>query len=120
MVADASGNSIVLEPAEGEMKVIRGQGPFQVMTNSPVYQVPLQAQLSQCLRFRFIYEILEQEGGRVDGQGCWHILQEVGNVWTEWSAVYGVSARSAALAIDFDFSSLYDFKMGGDRGGSRH
>ena len=45
MVADASGNSIVLEPAEGEMKVIRGRGPFQVMTNSPVYQVPLATQL---------------------------------------------------------------------------
>jgi hypothetical protein len=111
MVADAAGNSIILEPAEGEMKVIRGQGPFQVMTNSPVYEVPLPAQLNQCPRFRFIHETLEAAGGALGAEGCWDILRHVGNVWTEWSAVYGITARSAALAIDFDFEPLYDFYM---------
>ena len=56
----------------------------------------------------------------MDVQGCWDILREVGNVWTEWSAVYGISARSAALAIDFDFTSLHDFKMGGGRDRFQH
>jgi choloylglycine hydrolase len=109
MVADASGHSIILEPAEGEMKVIRGQGPFQVMTNSPVYGIPLGTQLAQCPRFRLIHETLEAAGGALGSQGCWDILRQVGNVWTEWSAVYGISAGSAALAIDFDFEPLYDF-----------
>jgi hypothetical protein len=109
MVADASGHSLILEPAEGEMKVIRSQGSFQVMTNSPVYQVPLETQLDQCPRFRFIHETLEAAGGSVDAGGCWDILRQVGNVWTEWSAVYGITARSAALAIDFKFDPLYDF-----------
>lgn len=112
MVADASGHSLILEPAQGEMKVIRGQGPFQVMTNSPVYQVPLADQLNQCPRFRFIQETLERAGGRLDAGGCWDILRQVGNVWTEWSAVYGLGARSAALAIDFDLSSPSDFVIG--------
>lgn len=109
MVADASGHSLILEPAAGEMKVIRSQGSFQVMTNSPVYQVPLETQLNQCSRFRFIHETLEAAGGSVDAGGCWNILREVGNVWTEWSAVYGITAGSAALAIDFNFERLYDF-----------
>jgi choloylglycine hydrolase len=111
MVADASGHSLILDPAEGEMKVIRSRGSFQVMTNSPVYDVPLQTQLDQCPRFRFIYETLEAAGGSVDAQGCWDILQRMGNVWTEWSAVYGITARSAALAIDFNFEPLYDFNV---------
>jgi hypothetical protein len=45
----------------------------------------------------------------VDAGGCWDILQEVGNVWTEWSAVYGITAGSAALAIDFNFAPRHDF-----------
>ena len=101
MVADASGHSIVLEPAAGEMKVIRSQGSFQVMTNSPVYQVPLETQLDQCSRFRFIYETLAAAGGSVDAGGCWDILRQVGNVWTEWSAVYGITARNAASGHRF-------------------
>lgn len=109
MVADASGESIILDPAQGEMRVIRSQGSFQVMTNSPVYDVPLQIQLTQCPRFRFIYETLEAAGGRLGAEGCWDILQSVGNIWTEWSAVYGITASSASLAIDFDFDPLYDF-----------
>jgi hypothetical protein len=111
MVADASGHSIIFEPAQGEMKVIRGQGSFQVMTNSPVYQVTLETQLNQCPRFRLIYETLEAANGIVGAEGCWDILRRVGNVWTEWSAVYGISAGSAVLAIDFDFEPLYDFYM---------
>lgn len=116
MVADASGQSAILEPAQGEMKVIRGQGPFQVMTNSPVYGVPLQAQLNQCSRFRFIHETLDAAGGAVGAEGCWDILRRVGNVWTEWSAVYGISARNAVLAIDFVFAPLYVFPMPGGTG----
>ena len=91
--------------------MIRSQSSFQVMTNSPVFQVPLETQLDQCPRFRFIFETLEAAGGGVGVEGCWDILQEVGNVWTEWSAVYGITARSATLAIDFDFEPLYDFTM---------
>ena len=119
MVADASGQSAILEPAQGEMKVIRGQGPFQVMTNSPVYQVPLAAQLGQCSRFRLIHETLEAAAGRVDAAGCWSMLGRVGNVWTEWSAVYGISAGSAALAINFDFDPLYDFLVASKGSGDR-
>ena len=116
MVADVSGQSAILEPAQGEMKVIRGQGAFQVMTNSPVYQVPIGTQLNQCPRFRFIHETLAAAGGAVGAESCWDILRRVGNVWTEWSAVYGISARNAALAIDFAFEPLYVFPIQGGAG----
>lgn len=114
MVGDAEGNSLILEPAAGEMKAIRGQGPFQVMTNSPVFDVPLPVQREQCPRFRLIYDELEAAGGQVGADGCWGILRRVGNVWTEWSAVYGISAASASLAIDFDFDPLFHFFVAGD------
>jgi hypothetical protein len=111
MVADASGRSIILEPADGEMKVIPGSGPFQVMTNSPVYNVSIEEQINQCPRFSTIYQRLNSLNGLLDHFGIMGLLQQVGNRWTEWSANYGISAKSATLAIDFNFTTLYDFNM---------
>jgi len=109
MVADATGRSIILEPANGEMKVIPNTRNFQVMTNSPIYNVSLETLFGQCWRFRTIYERLESENGILSASEAVDLLQEVGNQWTEWSAVYGISGKSATLAIDYNFDSLYDF-----------
>jgi len=102
IVADASGRSVILDPAEGEMKVIPNIGNFQVMTNSPVYNVPLETQF-QCWRFETIYQRLEQQNGILSSDGALDLLQEVGNQWTEWSAVYLMNPRGFKIAIDFNF-----------------
>jgi hypothetical protein len=109
MIADANGRSIILEPGDGEMRVIPINRNFQVMTNSPVYQVSIENQLEQCWRFRIIYKTLDSANGVLSPNEAIDLLQEVGNQWTEWSAVYGITNKSATLAIDFDFATLYDF-----------
>lgn len=109
MVADADGRSIILEPANGEMKIIRNTRNFQVMTNSPVYHVSIENQIAQCWRFRTIYERLDSSNGFLTSNKAVDLLQEVGNQWTEWSAVYGITAKEATMAIDFHFDTLYDF-----------
>jgi len=109
IVADATGRSIILEPADGEMKVIPYTGNFQVMTNSPIYNVSLNTLFGQCWRFRTIYERLDSKKGLLKDNGAINLLQQVGNQWTAWSAVYNITRKSATLAIDFNFDSLYDF-----------
>lgn len=109
IVADASGRSVILDPAEGEMKIIPSVGNFQVMTNSPVYQVPLDTQKQQCTRFHTIYERLELQNGIMNSDEALDLLQEVGNQWTEWSAVYLQNPRGFRIAIDFNFDPVYQF-----------
>jgi len=111
MVVDATGRSIILEPAAGQMRVIPSELNFQVMTNSPVYGVSLDEQIDACWRFRTIFERLEACGGIMDAAGAMGLLAEVGNEWTEWSAVYGIWNHSAILAVDFDFTVLYPFPL---------
>ena len=111
IVADASGRSIILDPAEGEMKIIPHIGNFQVMTNSPIYQVPLDTLFQQCWRFQTIYERLELENGILSSDEALDLLQEVGNQWTEWSAVYLLNPRGFRIAIDFNFDPIYDFHL---------
>lgn len=111
IVADASGRSIILDPAEGEMKVVPLVGNFQVMTNSPVYGLSFDTQKEQCPRFRIIYERLEYQNGILSSTQALDLLQEVGNQWTEWSAVYLLNPRGFRIAIDFNFDPVYQFYL---------
>lgn len=111
ILADASGRSIILDPAEGEMKVIPNAENFQVMTNSPVYGLSVEAQIEQCPRFRTIYERLDSQNGLMSSDQALDLLQDVGNQWTEWSAVYLLNPRGFRIAIDFNFDPVYQFYL---------
>jgi len=52
----------------------------------------------------YVYEWLELENGILSSDGALDLLQEVGNQWTEWSAVYLMNPRGFKIAIDFNFS----------------
>ena len=111
MVADATGRSIILDPADGEFQVIPNTRNFQVVTNSPAYNISIEGQRDQCNRFRTIYDRLNSLNGNLDTSGTWDLLQTVGNQWTEWSAIYCISSKIASFAINFNFETLYDFAV---------
>jgi hypothetical protein len=109
IVADASGRSIILEPADGEMKIIPNTDLWQVLTNTPVYNVPLDILFTQCNRYMRIYNLLDHTNGILSSHESMDLLSELGWQWTEWSAVYDISHKSVTLAIDFNFDILYKF-----------
>ncbi len=109
IVADSSGRSIILEPADGEMKVIPNTDLWQVLTNTPVYKVPLDILFAQCDRYMRIYNLLDYTNGILSSDESMDLLSELGWQWTEWSAVYDISHKSVTLAIDFSFDILYEF-----------
>lgn len=109
IVADASGRSIILEPADGEMKIIPNTDLWQVLTNTPVYNVSLDILFAQCNRYMRIYNLLDDTNGILSSDESMNLLSELGWQWTEWSAVYDISHKSVTLAIDFNFDSLYRF-----------
>jgi hypothetical protein len=109
IVADASGRSIILEPADGEMKIIPNTDLWQVLTNTPVFNVPLDILFIQCDRYMRIYNLLDHTNGILSSDESMDLLSELGWQWTEWSAVYDISHKSVTLAIDFNFDILYKF-----------
>jgi hypothetical protein len=111
IVADSNGRSIILEPAEGEMKAIPNTGLWQVMTNIPVYDVPLDLLLSGCWRYDRIYARLLLHNGILGPNDSMALLSEVANVWTEWSAVYDMANRRVLLALDFSYNPVYEFRF---------
>ncbi len=111
IVADSSGRSIILEPAQGEMKVIPNAGLWQVMTNIPVYNVPLDLLMTGCWRYERIYSRLLLHNGVLGSNDSMALLSEVANVWTEWSAVYDMANKRILLALDYSYNPIYEFRL---------
>jgi hypothetical protein len=111
IVADSTGRSIILEPADGEMKVIPNTALWQVMTNIPVYNVPLDELMSGCWRYDRIYARLLLHNGILSRGDSMGLLSEVANIWTEWSAVYDIAGRKMILALDDNYNPVYEFRF---------
>lgn len=112
IVADLSGRSIILEMYEGEIKIIPSNEPWQVLTNSPVYNSSVSSLRASCWRYKTAYDILKAANGNIDWQEGVGILERVSfKPGTEWSAMYDMTNRKILLAIEYDFDNLYHFEF---------
>lgn len=111
LLADASGRSAILELFGDEMRVTPNPEAWQVLTNSPTYNISIPERKVECWRYRTIYDYLETAAGNITRQDGVDLLGSVGNTYTEWSAIYDMTHRKIILAIDFNFDNLYHFSF---------
>jgi choloylglycine hydrolase len=88
LIADATGASAVIEFVDGRMRVERGQGDWQVLTNVPVIGVPEQERRAD-RRYRVLATALSATGGVVDHRAGLELLNDVRQGHTRWSVTYG-------------------------------
>ena len=85
---------------------------WQVITNSPSYNISIETQQSACTRFNYIYNVLEQYNGSLSSQEGLNVLSNIGwNNATEWSTIYSITDKSVSVAIDYDFNKIYNFTI---------
>jgi len=111
LVADPSGRSLVLEVHDGEMQAVPNTEPWQVITNSLVCNLSQSQVEAVCWRFRSICYSLENTSGNIDRQQGMNILQNVGNEFTQWSAIYDMTEKKITLALDFNFEKFFHFSF---------
>jgi len=111
LVADPSGQSVILEMYDGELQVIPNNEPWQVLTNSQVYGLPIDIQRVNCWRYDYIYGQLQLKDGAFTQNDSEFILSQVGNPYTQWSAVYDMSGKGMVLFLDFNFSKPFYFSL---------
>jgi len=58
LVCDNQGISGILEFADGQWQLISATDNWQVLTNSPIYNVPVNILLNQCWRYNILYNTL--------------------------------------------------------------
>jgi hypothetical protein len=109
LVADADGNSLIIEYDQGEMKHIQMRNQSQVITNRFVYQRLLQSRM-QCWRYKTLYNGLLKYGSGIGANECLQMLQDAYND-TEWSVVYDLKERSGIFAVNGNYSKRYEFRF---------
>ncbi|MGS2615070.1 linear amide C-N hydrolase [Micromonospora sp. LZ34] len=96
LIADATGASLVVEFTDGRMRVERGSGGWQALTNVPVAGVPEQRRREDH-RYGVIAEALSRSGGVADAPAAFQILADVRQAHTRWSVTYGLRSGEVRL-----------------------
>ncbi len=126
LVTDASGTSVILEYHDGQFMVIDPEVNWQILTNTPIYKVPLQELFSQCYRYELLYFALEDQNGEItDWRNGLDILElpTWGNVsnGTQWSNLFDLNENVMYLSLYRNFDNIvqvdvetFEFKNYGD------
>ena len=126
LVTDSSGNSAVLEYHEGQFIIIYPEFDWQVLTNTPVYNVSLPEIFAQCYRYELLYNALEDQNGLIpDWRNGLDILDlpTWGNIsnGTQWSDLFDLNEKVMYLSLYRNFDNIvqvdvenFEFKNYGD------
>jgi predicted choloylglycine hydrolase len=111
MVADAAGNSAIIEFVKGEMKVLENTGPTQVCTNFIIYDNPSLTGFGD-YRYRTIARQLENQGGVIATEDAIRLLKEnVIHNQGQWSAVYNLTKKTVTAVFAGDYATEFVRKI---------
>ena len=116
MIADRSGESVVIEYIRGEMHVLREETPYQVMTNF-IIQGSSTGQDAPCWRFRAVHEGLSGYNGVVSAGEAMDMLSEASQSSTIWSIVYEASTGEIHVAMGRSYENVQSFSLNMTGGG---
>ena len=109
MIADRSGESVVVEYIRGEMHVIREE-PYQVMTNFIIHGSPT-GQDAPCWRYRAVHRGLEGFNGALSAGEAMDLLSEASQPSTIWSIVYETSTGEIHVAMGRSYERVHKFSL---------
>jgi len=111
LVSDSNGNSAILEYHEDQFVAISSEVPWQVLTNSPIHNVPLQTLLNQCWRYQILYNSLLQQNGIIsDWRNGMDILSRPS--WgdltngTQWSSLFDLNENQVFVSVYRDYLNI--------------
>jgi len=106
-VADASGNSAIVEYVDGGIAVVRDDNPWQVSTN---FLLSEEAQ-PDCWRYNKASEVLGEAQGTIARDEGMRLLEKVKQDQTVWSVVYGLSTGHVRVAMGKDYDRVHSFQL---------
>lgn len=111
LIADASGNSAVVELFDSSMKVLPNSEPWHAATN--FYLSPEKAP-EDCRRYDTLTDTLRSRRGELTPQGGLDLLKRVklsGRYATQWSAVYDLGRREVDLTVGGQYEKVHRFSV---------
>lgn len=113
LIADSSGNSVVVEFMEEEVKVIKPTEDYQIASNFILYNDLLIGDgFCEFERYETVEKVLAANNGILTEKQAMELLEEIlipGR--TQWSAVYNQSSLTTTISISKSYDSLYEFSL---------
>ncbi len=110
IIADRSRNSAIIEFVSGEMKVLRNDEPWQVMTNFIIHGSDAPWKVS-CPRYRSVYNELQETGGQVSMSEAMSILEIACQESTIWSIIYNMETSEINVAMGGEYEKVLTFHL---------
>jgi hypothetical protein len=110
IVADSSGQSVILEYDQDQWRKIYGDKSWQVLTTKPIYNVSDSDLRDKCWRYRSISETLDNTKGNVDWEAGMKILQDVEQKGTTWSVIYSPTSKELYFSVYQKWDIIYHLK----------
>lgn len=115
LIGTPNNESLVIEFSNGSFQAIYPESSWQVVTNIPVYEVPLEQLRNSCWRFNTLYTILENNSGIMSWEEGMDALEQV-HLNCPWSAVYDMSNISIYFIVhnqydEVTYVNLEDFEF---------
>jgi hypothetical protein len=114
LIADASGESAVIEYVAGEMRVLRNEQSWQVATNFIISEEQPQGASSSCRRYNKAYQTLEDQQGSLTSPQALALLEGVsqsGSFPTIWSVLYNLTTGEISVVMDRNYQEIYTFQL---------
>jgi penicillin V acylase-like amidase (Ntn superfamily) len=106
LISDPSGKSVVVEYHDGEWRVMPSKKSWQVITNSPLYNVPEEKRMLSCWRFKRASGLLEKTKGEIDWKAGMNILKSVSVKGTQWSTICDMKRQEIFISLYRDYKNI--------------
>lgn len=118
-VADASGDSAVVEFEEGSVKLVRSKEPWQLVTNFNMIKFNEMGRVEGTgfSRYKKAHQFLSRVSGKLSNNDAMMLLKKCRNVTgsilfnafgsaqTRWSILYNLSQKKAELVLEKDYEN---------------
>jgi penicillin V acylase-like amidase (Ntn superfamily) len=108
LLADPSGNAVLIEFYQGEMIVLPNEAPWHLATN---HMQCIAEGDGGCQRYHKISERLTEQNGQLDSPAAMQLLSEVRQDMTQWSVVYNMTNGDINVVIAGRYDSVYSFRL---------
>lgn len=105
LIADANGDSALVEFADGEMLVTRNVQPWDMATN--FVRATTNRPERQCARYRTLSATLSAQAGDLTPEAALDLLAAVAQGSTQWSIVYEMRGGRVHVVMGRDYDRVY-------------
>lgn len=112
LLADNTGEAVLVEFYQGEMRIMPNTAPYHLATNFLLSAVNT-SPVGQCWRYDVIRETLETEQGSLSTETALQLLASVAQDSTQWSIVYDMTSLEVSVVAGQQYEQVHTFTLKG-------